>query len=202
MTPFVLREVEGFGVESLERRVLMQESFAKGENRRVQVHSGYLFLKGLGCTDEQIYAVLANVTGIKRRGLMYHFEQHSKFLKLTEEEKKDHNKLHYGRPCSFNDQQLKSIRDYVSKERTQDRLVLFEDIEKFVFGVLGLEIGEATIRAAIKDAGLKLVPAKAQERSSREIDPQCIDHYFSELAVINGTPSNFVINIDESGQQD
>ena len=133
---------------------------------------------------------------------MFHFMNHAKFLQKSEEEKRLENDSRSGRPTTFSKDQLKMIIDFVRKETSEDKLVLFEDIDRFVFSTLGIEICEMTIRTAIKAAGIKLVVAKPAERQRRELDPHIIEKYFEELKCINGTPSSLVINLDESGQQD
>ena len=113
MTKFKLNDGDRFSPESLEALILQQVGFSNGENRRVQVHFAFLFLKGLGCSEAQAYQVLTNVTGVKRPGLMYHLSKHTEFLQKTEEQKIDENNKHPGRPSSFNDEQLGRISDFV-----------------------------------------------------------------------------------------
>jgi len=77
MTPFLLRGFGEYDNQSLERKILSEREFLMGENRRVQVYFAVKFLKTLGCSDERAYDVISNVTGVKRRGLTYHYNQHS-----------------------------------------------------------------------------------------------------------------------------
>ena len=67
---------------------------------------------------------------------------------------------------------------------------------------MGINARVESIKCATLEAGLKTVIAKPRERARREIDPTTIKKYFAGLSVINGTPSKFVINIDETGQQE
>jgi len=139
---------------------------------------------------------------VKPPGLTYHLKQHSSFLQKTKDEELAENQKHPGRPCSFSEVQLHAIADFARRESSEDRLVLYDDIDRFVFGSLGVSAGEDSIKAAIREARTKLVPAKTQERSRREIDPQVLHKHFVDLEMINGAPCSFVFNVDESGQQD
>jgi len=81
-------------------------------------------------------------------------------------------------------------------------LVLFEDIDRFIDNCLGIEIGEDAARMAIKEAGVKIVSAKPVDRQRRDLDPEILKKYLGDLKIVDGTPSHFVYNIDESGQHD
>ena len=66
-----------------------------------------------------------------------------------------------------------------------------------------LDANKDTLLALIRgNDRIEVQLANAFDAARAEVSPEAIDAYFSRLAVINGVPAAFIINVDESGFTD
>ena len=163
------------------------------------------FRQQIGIICEHLHNNYINVS-YERIGFVFHENkyavrhQHCKYL---------YGKNKNGRPSKLTDEQIHLVIQKINSYHSNPGYALypgFEDIEEFIFQSFNIQIKRDTLRHIInlKLSNLfKTVIGRPMDSKRVEANIYDIDSNLNKLSeIIEGVHSNFIINIDEIGNQD